>query len=203
MPMDLLIDPKSDTRPPQPAAEPCRRKLSFDDVQRMAEAGILHADERIELIDGEILTMAAKGNFHELVRDELNIFLVENRPAGIRASTEAPLHLSATQVPEPDHMLYPADLRIPGLDGSKVHLVIEVADTTLGPDLGIKSCLYASHGVVEYWVIDAKRLVTHVHREPVGEAYASLVIVPQEGQLSPQRVPTLAFSLAQFGFDWA
>ena len=56
----------------------------------------------------------------------------------------------------------------------EVALVVEIADTTLSHDLGLKCRKYAEAGVPVYWVVDASRAVVHVHAEPVEGDYVEI-----------------------------
>jgi Uma2 family endonuclease len=79
--------------------------------------------------------------------------------------------------------------------GSDALLVVEVSDTSLNYDLRTKLPLYGSHGVREYWVINAATGMTAVHREPSGNAYAFAEEFPSDARLVPSLVPALAVSL--------
>ena len=61
--------------------------------------------------------------------------------------------------------------------------------------------MYAAHGVREYWVVDAKRLVIHVHREPRLEGYTSVHVVPADQLVTPLLLPDIALKLANLGFE--
>jgi Uma2 family endonuclease len=63
-----------------------------------------------------------------------------------------------------DRLTGPADIR----------LVIEVAESSLAYDLGDKVALYAEQGIAEYWVVDTRGGMVHVHTEPDGRRYLSL-----------------------------
>jgi Putative restriction endonuclease len=75
--------------------------------------------------------------------------------------------------------------------GSDALLVVEVAETSLAYDLKTKAMIYAAHGVPEYRVINASTLMTTVHTQPSGNAYASAPEVAPDKLL----VPSLAISL--------
>jgi Uma2 family endonuclease len=79
--------------------------------------------------------------------------------------------------------------------------VVEIADTSLAYDLQTKARLYASHGVREYWVIDAATLVTTVHTEPTGSTYATITEIAAGGLISPALAPAVAVSLASLDLD--
>ena len=80
--------------------------------------------------------------------------------------------------------------------GTDALLVVEVAETSLAYDLKTKMPLFAAHGVPEYWVINAATLMTTVHREPSGGAYADVREVAPNMPLVSLRVPTLTVALS-------
>lgn len=172
-----------------------RRGFVADDLRRMVEAGILDADERIELIGGEIVLMSPKGRQHEVLRDELMWAWARTSPPYLRISTEAPLLLVDDTQTEPDLIVYPAALVSPDVRGDSVLLVVEVADSSLAYDLGRKAPIYAANGVREYWVINARTLVTTVHRDPGASGFAETFEVAGDAVATPALVPELAIQL--------
>jgi len=77
-----------------------------------------------------------------------------------------------------------------------LRLVVEVADTTLAFDLGVKAALYARAGIVEYWVLDVsgRRLV--VHRDPQAGQYQSIVAYSEQESVAPLSAPDSPFRIA-------
>ena len=142
-----------------------RRRFTVAELEQMTAAGIIEEDERIELIGGEIVPMSPKGNHHEILKAALNHHWVPRLPAHLRLVTETTFRLTADTYLEPDFVFYPKSSGIRGLSAATVPLVVEIADSSLGYDLGRKAGLYASFGIAELWVIDALRLVTHIHRD--------------------------------------
>jgi Uma2 family endonuclease len=154
-----------------PIAAPSRHLISVDAFHRMGEAGILGPEDRVELIDGEIIDMSPIGVLHAAIVDVLA------RHFGRRAGESAfircqnPLRLDDISEPEPDiSILRPrADFYTTSHPGAAdVLLVIEVADTSVAYDLGTKVPLYARHGIPEVWVIDAATRRIRVFRRPLG-----------------------------------
>jgi Uma2 family endonuclease len=88
------------------------------------------------------------------------------------------------------------------LRGPTVDLVVEVSDSSLGYDLGIKSRLYASFGVREFWVIDPVRLETYVHLNPVNGQYLSVSKATAVDTVIPTAAAFLPTQLAAFKFNW-
>ena len=141
----------------------------------MTAAGILGEDERIELIGGEIVPMSPKGNQHEILKTALSIYWARRLPGDLLFTTETTFRLTPDTYLEPDFVFYPKASGIKGLTAATAKLVVEIADSSLGYDLGRKAGLYAGFGIAELWVIDAVRLSTHIHRDPTPSGYGSVV----------------------------
>lgn len=151
-----------------------RRLFSVADVERMVAAGVVGPDERLEILDGEIVPMSPKGSRHEVLKVHLNLHFAATRPPTLLFAPEPGLRLDPMTYLEPDFLFYPADVPLEAVDGASALLVVEISDSTLGFDLGRKAQIYADHGLREYWVVDAARRETHVHRSPARGGYASV-----------------------------
>jgi Uma2 family endonuclease len=111
--------------------------------------------------------------------------------------TETTFRLSTDTYLEPDFVIYPKATGIRGLSAATARLVVELADSSLGYDLGRKAALYAGFGIAELWVIDAVRLETHIHREPKPAGYRSVAAFAPDRRLVPQAEASLAVTLAE------
>jgi Uma2 family endonuclease len=154
-----------------PIAPPTRHLISVDAFHRMGETGILGPADRVELIDGEIIDMSPIGALHAAIVDLLARHFGRRAGESVFIRCQNPLRLDDVSEPEPDiAILRPrADCYTTAHPGpADVLLVVEVADTSLAYDLGVKVPLYARHGIPEVWVIDATTRRTRVFREPVG-----------------------------------
>ena len=178
-----------------------RRRFTVVDVEQMAIAGIVDWDERIELIGGEIVPMAPKGFVHETLKTVLNMFWVRRLPEDMRLACATTFRLSTDTFLESDFVAYSTAVGRAGLTGSTALLVVEIADNSLGYDLGRKAGLYAGFGIAELWVIDAVKLVTHIHREPMADGYRSVIEAPASLLLVPGRIPAAAVTLADLELD--
>jgi len=154
-----------------------RHRFSVEDYHRMAEAGILGEDDRVELIEGEVIAMSPIGSRHASCVDR-HIALL-NRRIGDRAilRVQGPIRLDDCSEPEPDLVLLRTreDFYSPGHPRpDDVHLLIEVMDTTAAFDRGIKVALYARAGISEVWLVDLNQERVEVHRRPEAGAYSEL-----------------------------
>lgn len=172
-----------------------RRAFSVAEVERMVELGLIGDDERVELIGGELVPMAAKGIRHQHLWTGLLRHWFARLPNELWLSPEETLKLSDDTFLEPDIAVLSRHHAQGVVTGNLPLLVVEVADTSLGFDLGPKALLYAKYGVRELWVIDAVRMVTHVHRGPGQGGYAEVSAVPSAVQIVPLYAADLALSL--------
>lgn len=158
---DFKIDEPGTTT----AAEGMRRRaFTVAEIEAMVRAGIIPEHERFELIGGEVVPLSPKGSTHENVKGEINAHLQRTAPDDLRILPETTLRLDEISFLEPDFCVFPRSVPIDRLRGPDVLLAIEVSDTSLHYDTGRKIGIYAAHGIAEVWVIDARRLVTRVHR---------------------------------------
>jgi Uma2 family endonuclease len=190
---EAFVAPK---RPPTQAADGLPRwRWTVAEIERMAADGYFHENERFELLGGEIVPMSPKGRRHEIIRTRLAFRFSKLAPKGVMVSSEPQFNLDRDTFAEPDILVHPESIETPDVKGPDALLVVEVSDTSLNYDLKTKLPLYASHGVREYWVINAATGMTAVHRQPSGNAYAFAQEFPADARLAPSLVPALAVSL--------
>ena len=144
--------------------------FTVDDYHRMAEAGILSADERTELIEGVVVTMSPIGAPHFVAVLRLEKLLRDAVGERALVSVQGPVRLPPRSEPQPDLALLrpPVDRYEAVLPGpADVFLLIEVSDSTLARDRDVKAPLYAAHGIPEYWLVDLEAHHVLVHRNPL------------------------------------
>ena len=154
-----------------PFAPPSRHLISVDAFRRMGETGILGPQDRVELIDGEIIDMSPIGVSHAAIVARLASHFSQRLGTMGVVWCQNPVRLDDISEPEPDiAILRPrADFYMTAHPGAAdALLVIEVADTSLAYDLGTKVPLYARHGIPEVWVIDAATRQIRVFRRRAG-----------------------------------
>ena len=176
------------------------RRFTVDEYHRMAETGILGEDDRVELLDGEIVLMTPMGTRHwstvarltERFRD-----LVGQRAI---VSVQLPVRLGRYAEPEPDLALlkrredfYAERLPEPG----DVLLVVEVTDSSRRADRDQKIPLYARAGIAEVWLVDLPRDVIEVYREPAAGAYRSVQTVARDGTLAILKLPGVSIQASE------
>lgn len=178
---------------------PTRRRFDVDAYYRMAEAGILSPEDRVELIDGEIIEMAPIGAAHGGKVIRLNALFGRFATGGqVIVSVQGPLRLDHHNEPQPDLMLLrprPDFYESSHPTTADVLLLVEVADSSLAWDRGPKLALYARHGVPEVWIVDLRGHTVAVCRQPGPGGYAEQQSVVT-GELTPMLVPALRIDVA-------
>jgi Uma2 family endonuclease len=178
-----------------------RRRFTLDEYHRMGEAGILGEDDRVELIEGEIIEMSPIGSRHAGTVARIQ-HLFSTR-LGDRAVvwSQNPLLLARHQSePQPDVVLLAprADFytgRLPG--PPDVRLLVEVADASLLYDRRMKLPLYARAGVVEAWLADLEAGRIEIHHGPTGGRYRRVRVPRVSEPFAPAAFPDLAVTLAE------
>ena len=144
-------------------------RFTVDDYYAMAEAGILTHDERVELINGEIIPMSPIGSRHAYSVNWITRLLITLLGERAWVSSQNPLHLNGQAEPEPDVLLlrWRDDAYVNDHPGpADVLLLIEVADTSLDRDRGVKLSMYAEAGIPETWIVNIPERSVEAHTDP-------------------------------------
>jgi Uma2 family endonuclease len=180
------------------ATEVLKKHFTVRDYHRMAEAGIIRPEERVELIEGEIIQMSPIGHRHHVRVTRTNTLFV--RAFGDRAvvSCQSSIELNEWTEPQPDLVVYKprSDFyaaKKPTLDD--VLLVMEISDTSLRYDRNIKIPLFSSTGIPEVWIQDVAEDIVYVYRDPRGRSYAETFEVRRGNVISPLAFPDIQFAL--------
>lgn len=175
-----------------------RRYFTVDEYHRMAEAGILSEDDRVELIEGEILKMSPIGSRHAASVKRLNTLL--NSLVGQIAivSVQDPILLNDFSEPEPDiALLKPrVDFYAQSHPTSKdVLLVIEIADTSVEYDRGIKLPAYARSEIPEVWIANFPADTVEAYAEPVQGSNQRTRLYKRGESISPRLLPSISIEI--------
>ena len=175
---------------------PTRHRFCVDEVIRMIEVGLIDRDARIELLDGELIDMPSEGELHFILKLLLTSFFNRTVGADLWVGPDGPLHLGESDVPEPDIYIFEAGARWKPIETERVRLVLEIADSSRGYDLGRKAATYAQYGVGEYWVVDVQARVTHVLTRGADGAYHDITLVAFDQPLRPEGVAGVELVIA-------
>ncbi|KAM3114805.1 Uma2 family endonuclease [Phormidesmis sp. 146-33] len=176
------------------------RRISVQDYHRIAEAGIFRPEERVELLEGQLIKMAAKGTAHSAAVSRVEGLLRTQLGSQALLRLQDPIRLNDYSEPEPDIAIVAPD---PGYYEnhhpipSEVFWLIEVSDTTLKYDREVKAPSYARSGIVEYWILDVNQRVLHVYRSPSQNGYQSEIALAEESQIAPLAFPDCVISVGQ------
>ena len=182
------------------ATEPTRRLFTVEEYYRMADAGILTEDDRVELLDGEIVEMTPISARHASCVDRLNRLFSQRLASRAVVRVQNPVRLDDRTEPQPDICIarsladgYARSHPRPG----EIHLVIEVADTSVMQDRNVKITRYARSQVPEAWLVDLLSDRIEVYREPTKGRYAAPEILERGGSLSALGFPELVLDVGE------
>jgi Uma2 family endonuclease len=151
-----------------------RHQFTVDDFAKMVDAGILTADQRVELIDGEVREMSPIGSVHAAIVNRLNSLLTVKLNGRAIVSVQNPVILNDFTEPQPDFVIlrlredfYKEELPGPG----DVLLIIEVSDTSLEYDRDEKVPRYAEMNIPEVWLVDCNASEVVQYAKPKGQEY--------------------------------
>jgi Uma2 family endonuclease len=166
-----------------------KRLFSVDDFYRMADAGIIRPEERLELIHGELITMSPIGLRHSAAVDRLNHAFVRLAGAKAIVRVQGTAALDKWCAPQPDLVLLRPrkdfyEARHP--TAAETLLIVEVADSSLEYDTTVKKELYAILNVREYWVVDLRANQLIVHRDPEGDSYNAITTYHAGDAIAPR-----------------
>lgn len=175
------------------------RRYTVDEYFGLVRSGVLHPDDRVELLEGVIVAMAPQNPPHSgtvtITSEALRKAVAER--AVIR--TQLPLILGTHSVPEPDIALVPEPAsqyltRHP----TTAWLLIEIAETSLPQDRLTKARMYATAGIPEYWIVNVRDRCVEVFRrpDPAAHVYREVVTARREDRLELTGLPGAVVALA-------
>lgn len=177
-----------------------RRRLTVDDFHRMAQAGILTEDDRVELLDGELIMMSPIGSRHAATVKRSNHVFAHRGRGRVIVGVQDPIRIGEQSEPQPDLVLlrpradYYADAHPEARD---VLLVIEVADASVEIDREVKGPLYARAGIAEMWLANLVEDCLEVFRSPSHEGYMEVQKYRRGQRLSPLALPDLIVAVEE------
>lgn len=161
----------------------------------MAEIGLLGEDERVELLNGQLIEMMPIGPFHGGVVKRLSSAFHRLSEDRWITSVQDPVVIAPLHEPQPDIMLlrpqrsFYSDRHPEPRD---VFLLLEVADSTLLVDRLEKLPVYARAAIPEVWIVNLPERLVEVYREPAGGEYSMVRKVRAGEPLAPTAFPDAA-----------
>lgn len=177
------------------------RRFSVHEYYAMAEAGILNPDERLELIDGQIVRMSPQNPPHASTTARTADYLREILRGKAQIRSQLPVRLHVRSEPEPDVAVVRIDRQGYANEHpspADIFWLIEVSDATLRFDLSRKKAEYARAGIAEYWTIDLKLEQLRVFRHPRGASYQEESILDKSAIVNPLAFPEVKIHVSRF-----
>ena len=174
-------------------------RFTVEEYHKLGEAGIFDEDDRVELLDGEIILMSPVGYRHaKAVRRLLKLFIRQSRDR-FEVDAQDPVVISDYSEPQPDVLLLDPEVdAYEGLPEARhTHLVVEVADSTLRYDRGRKLKAYARAGIAELWIVNLKDDVIEVYRDPSGEEYLTERVARGQERVAPLAFPDVKVTVSK------
>ena len=180
--------------------EVARYRFTVAEFLRMAEVGLLAEDDRVELVQGEIVELSPINVAHASTVSRLLAVLTRVLGQRVILSVQNPVQLDNESLPQPDiALLRPRDdfysTHHPGPED--VFLLVEVSDTTLNYDRRTKSMLYGAAGIIEYWIVNLSEQRIEVYREPQSDGYRTTTRYAPGETLSPLAFPGVDIDTAE------
>jgi len=179
------------------SAGPRPYQFTVADYYRMAETGILKDDDRVELIEGEIVMMPPIDFIHSQGTHESQKKLFQLALGTYDVRCQHPVRLSATNEPVPDIAVV-KPIRLTGHPGpDETFIILEVANTSLEEDLGRKRLMYAAAAIPEYWVLDVVGCQLHQFTKPREGDYHEHRILAADEEVRSVILPQVVAQVAE------
>lgn len=175
---------------------PRRYRFAVEQFYRMGEAGILAADERVELVGGTIFTLAPPGPLQASVVARLTRVALGRTADDVRVGVHNPIHLDQYTEPRPSLCLscdHPGHIAHPVPDD--IFFVVEVVNGTLDNDRAGRLPLYAAAGVLESWLFDVKDNILERHTDPRDGVYQQVAQAERGQLLASTTLPTITLAV--------
>ena len=163
------------------------RRFTVDEYHKLAEVGLLDEEDRVELLEGEIVIREAEGYRHIKALRQMNKTFISKSRDRYEVGTHGPVVISEYSEPQPDLLLLDNEVdEYEGLPEARhTYLVVEVADSTLRYDRGRKLKAYARAEMAEFWIVNLKDNTIEVYREPFGDGYRWQRVLRGREQVAP------------------
>ena len=184
--------------PAKPQVEILRRRFTVEEYYRLLDAGILGEDDRVELIEGEIVEMSPMKPRHAntIERSTMRLVLAVHPTATVRV--QCPIQVGTRSLPEPDLAIGRADRPTDAHPApADIFVAIEVADSSLEYDRAINLPLYATAGIPETWLCNLGNGTIERHSAPRDGRYTQIAIFGQGNVLTSLALPGIGIPVAE------
>ncbi len=177
-----------------------RRRWTRKEYYRAAELGLFRPNERLELLDGEILQkVSPQKPPHAVALSNTALAVAAAFGPGHHVRHQLPLVLNESSEPEPDVLVVagiPNDYRSDHPKPADVRLLVEISDSTLRLDRSRKLPAYARASIPDYWILNLPERRLEVYREPSGPRYRSVTIYSEHEAVTPLLAPRASIRVA-------
>ncbi len=176
-----------------------KRYFTVSEYQRMGETGILGEDDRVELLEGEIVNMTPIGLQHIACVNRLNMLFTSLLGKNVIVSVQNPIVISDISAPQPDvTVLRPREdfYATSYITPADVLLLVEVADSSIGYDRAYKIPLYAKAGVEEVWLVDVQARTVTIYNQPSPGGYKVTTQAQGNQAIVSQSIPTISVNVS-------
>jgi Uma2 family endonuclease len=179
--------------------EPAPYRFTVKEWHRLGEEGFFDDDQRVELLDGEIIVMSPIGNRHASAAYNLTDFFGERNQRRYLVGVGNPIEADNFSEPLPDFMLLPRSQKTARRHPltHEAFLIVEISDSSLTHDHGRKLRKYARTGVPEYWIVNLQQDVIEIYRSPQGEEYLDRTVAKGDDMVAPQTFPDTAVAVSE------
>jgi len=177
-----------------------QRRFTVDEYLRMAESGVFGPDERVELLDGVVVSVPPSGPEHASVVNELFLLFAKRIGDRVTLRCQTSVVLGTRSMPEPDIGIF---ARVEGRyrdrhpDERDALALIEISRSRLAYDRGPKMRVYARSRVPDYWIIDLVGKRVEVYRDPTDIGYAPPAVLLPGDSVALLAVPGEEFAVAE------
>lgn len=180
--------------------ELARRRFTAAEFLRLVEIGVLAEGDRVELIQGDLIEMSPIYITHISTLNRLVWLLSNALGKQVILSVQNPVQLSEDNLPQPDVAIFRFQEEFYSEQHAKpedILLIIEVADTSLRYDQRVKSKLYGTAGIADYWIVNLPERQIEVYREPRPNGYRTVTTYAPGETLSPLAFPDVVLQVEQ------
>jgi Uma2 family endonuclease len=175
------------------------RSFTAHEYHRLLQAGILGEDDRVELIEGEILEMSPLRSRHVAAVNRIPRLFFQRFGDRAIISVQNPIRIDPRSEPQPDLALLkpnPSDYAEALPTPQDALLLVEIMDTSQAYDREVKLPLYASAGIPKVWLLDLEALRLEVYRKPTPEGFAEAQVLGPEEAANPLSFPEARLPVA-------
>lgn len=176
-------------------------RIDAERYGQLGESGLLDDWGRVELRGGVIVKMNSEYMPHMMAKTELGVALtlaVRSAQLPLRVGVDGSLRLSRFDVPDPDVVVFEGAFHRGFVDAGAARLVVEVSDSSIAKDMGIKEPLYARHGIREFWLADVNARILYVMSGPTPDGYADRKVFRCGERVVSVTIPGLEIEVPDF-----